>query len=149
MSFAMDCVEDGFVIVRHDDVTAADAPQYLDEISSFVDEIADSLWLVNKKIHDYPELGFEERIAHKALTRFMESQPGWKVTRSAYGLETAWVAVFDSGKKGPVISFNVEMGTYPPTGPLPPSLTPSQTHSPASATPVATTSSPPPPSPAP
>lgn len=106
----MDCEEDGFVIVRHTDVAAADAPEYLNDISSAVDGIADELWLVNKKIHDNPELGFEERIAHKTLTRFMEAQPGWKVTRSAYGMETAWVAVFDSGKKGPIVSWNVEMG---------------------------------------
>jgi hypothetical protein len=108
----MDHEEDGFILVRHTDVPAANAPEYLDDISSYVDRIADELWLVNKKIHDNPELGFKERIAHQALTRFMESQPGWKVTRSAYGMETAWVAVFDSGRKGPVVSFNVEMGVY-------------------------------------
>jgi metal-dependent amidase/aminoacylase/carboxypeptidase family protein len=110
----MDCEEDGFVVVRHADVPAADAPGYLVDISDFIDEIADELWLVNKKIHDNPELGFKEWIAHKALTRFMEAQPGWKVTRSAYDMETAWVAVFDSGNKGPVVSFNVEMGKLPP-----------------------------------
>jgi len=110
MTLAMDCEHDGFVIVRRADITAADAPEYLDDISSFVDEIADELWLVNKKIHDNPELGFKEWIAHKALTQFMEAQPGWSVARSAYGMETAWVAVFDTGKKGPVVSFNVEMG---------------------------------------
>lgn len=109
----MDYEEDGFVVVRHADVPATDAPPHLDEISSFVDDIADSLWPVDKKIHDNPELGYKERIAHKALTEFMERQPGWKVTKSAYGIETAWVAVFDSGKKGPVISYNVEMGKLP------------------------------------
>ncbi|OIW25345.1 hypothetical protein CONLIGDRAFT_603620 [Coniochaeta ligniaria NRRL 30616] len=112
----MDHEEDGFVVVRHGDVPPADTPEYLDDISSFVDGIADKLWPVNKKIHDHPELGFKEWIAHKALTRFMESQPGWKVTRSAYGMETAWVAVFDSGRKGPVISFNAEMDALPGIG---------------------------------
>lgn len=102
--------EDGYVIVRCRDLPAADSPAHLDEISSFVDGIADSLWLVNKKIHDNPELGFKEWVAHKALTQFMELQPGWKVTPSAYGMDTAWVAVFDSGRKGPVVSFNAEMG---------------------------------------
>lgn len=106
----MDCEEDGFVIVRHGDVRAPDVPEYLGEISDCVDNIAEPLWPINKTIHDNPELGYKERIAHKVLTRFMEAQPGWKVTRSAYGIETAWVAVSDSGKKGPVISFNVEMG---------------------------------------
>lgn len=95
---------------------AADAPPYLDEISKFVDDIADSLWPVNKTIHDNPELGYKEKLAHKTCTDFMERQPGWKVIRSAYGMETAWVAVFDSGKKGPNISFNVEMDALPGIG---------------------------------
>lgn len=85
-------------------------PSYLRDISSYVDNIADSLWPVNKTIHDNPELGYEERIAHDTLVRFMRSQGGWKVTPSAYGLETAWIAVHDTGRKGPVVSFNVEMG---------------------------------------
>lgn len=102
--------EDGFVVVRHADVPAVHKPEYLDEISGFVDDMAESLWPVNKTIHDNPELGYQERIAHRILTVFMEGQPGWKVTKSAYGMETAWVAVYDTGKKGPIISFNVEMG---------------------------------------
>jgi metal-dependent amidase/aminoacylase/carboxypeptidase family protein len=109
----MDFEDEGFVIVRHSDMTATYAPEYLDDISSYVDEIATSLWPVNKKIHDNPELGFNERIAHKVLTQFMDAQPGWKVRRSVYGMDTAWIAVFESGQKGPVISFNVEMGRYP------------------------------------
>ncbi|CAN8098530.1 unnamed protein product [Discula destructiva] len=84
-------------------------PPYLGEISSYVDEMADSLWMVNKTIHDHPELGFEEVIAHHTLTKFLGAQEGWNVTPSAYGMDTAWVAVYDSGKQGPVVSFNVEM----------------------------------------
>ncbi|KAL7627859.1 hypothetical protein AAE478_002054 [Parahypoxylon ruwenzoriense] len=98
----MDSQTDDFVLISHED-------GYLGEISHFVDSIADDLWPVNKKIHDNPELGYEEFIAHETLTNFMRSRPGWKVTPSAYNLATAWVAVFDCGKKGPVVSFNVEM----------------------------------------
>ncbi|KAI0025432.1 hypothetical protein F4780DRAFT_768285 [Xylariomycetidae sp. FL0641] len=102
---------DDFVLVTHEDAGLAlgSKPGDLDQISDWVDGIADELWPVNKKIHDNPELGYEEYIAHETLTKFMESRPGWKVTPSAYGLPTAWTAVFDSGKKGPVVSFNVEM----------------------------------------
>ncbi|KAH8650110.1 hypothetical protein BX600DRAFT_517323 [Xylariales sp. PMI_506] len=89
--------------------TRAQTPQYLGQISSYVDSIADDLWPVNKRIHDNPELGFKEFIAHDALTGFLKGRPGWKVMPSAYGMATAWVAVWDSGKKGPVISYNVEM----------------------------------------
>lgn len=101
--------QDGdWVIVSHDDDEPD--PPYLHDISSFVDSIAESLWPVNKKIHDNPELAYKEYIAHDALVGFMSSQGGWKVTPSAYGLETAWIAVHDTGRKGPVVSFNVEMG---------------------------------------
>ncbi len=100
-------VDDGFVLVSHKD---ADLPRHLADISAFIDAIAGDLWTVNKKIHDNPELSYGEHIAHDTLTSFIESVAGWKVTRSAYGIDTAWVAVCDSGKKGPVVSFNVEMG---------------------------------------
>ncbi|KAI7773350.1 hypothetical protein LA080_011208 [Diaporthe eres] len=99
--------DDDWVFVS--DVNDEPEPPYLRDISSYVDNIADSLWPVNKTIHDNPELGYEERIAHDTLVRFMRSRDGWKVTPSAYGLETAWIAVHDTGRKGPVVSFNVEM----------------------------------------
>ncbi|TGJ78734.1 hypothetical protein E0Z10_g10029 [Xylaria hypoxylon] len=100
-----------FVFINHEDATEIQpiAAGHLHEISDFIDSITEELWGVNKMIHDNPELGYEEFIAHETLTKFMSSRGGWKVTPSAYGLATAWVAVFDSGKKGPVVSFNVEM----------------------------------------
>lgn len=61
-------------------------------------------------IHDNPELSFKEFIAHKTLTTFLSTRKGWKVTPSAYGIETAFVAVYDSGRKGSVISYNAEYG---------------------------------------
>ncbi|KAF6832204.1 peptidase M20 (amidohydrolase) [Colletotrichum plurivorum] len=105
--------EDDFVLISHSD---CHPPSYLSEIRSIVAELADDLWPVNKKIHDNPELGYEEYIAHDALTSFMRTRPGWKVTPSAYGMKTAWVAVWDSGKKGPVVSFNAEMDCLPGIG---------------------------------
>ncbi|KAI8629188.1 hypothetical protein F5Y19DRAFT_434279 [Xylariaceae sp. FL1651] len=107
----MDQLDDDFVFITHEDageVMSAE-PEHLREISDFVNSIAYDLWAVNKTIHDNPELGFQEFIAHETLTKCMASRPGWNVTPSAYGMATAWVAVFDSGKKGPVVSFNVEM----------------------------------------
>ncbi|TDZ18985.1 Peptidase M20 domain-containing protein 2 [Colletotrichum orbiculare MAFF 240422] len=106
-----DLDDDDFILISHSDC----APDPLTELSSIVASISDSLWPVNKKIHDNPELGYEEFIAHDALTSFMRSQPGWKVTPSAYGMPTAWVAVWSSGK-GPVVSFNAEMDCLPGIG---------------------------------
>lgn len=107
---------DDFVLVSHEDAapnTLHSAPRYLPEINDAIEHISETLWEVNKKIHDHPELGYKEFIAHDTLTSFMKSIDGWKVTPSAYGLQTAWVAVWDSGKKGPVVSFNCEMGELP------------------------------------
>jgi metal-dependent amidase/aminoacylase/carboxypeptidase family protein len=42
----------------------------------------------------------------------MKLQKGWKVKPSAYGIETAFIAEFDSGEKGSVISYNAEYGMY-------------------------------------
>ncbi|KAG8157569.1 hypothetical protein KVR01_012611 [Diaporthe batatas] len=102
----MDLDGDWIIVPRHVDEPE---PPYLGDISSYVDSIAESLWPVNKTIHDNPELGYEEHIAHDTLVEFVKSQGGWKVTPSAYGIETAWVAVHDTGREGPVVSFNVEM----------------------------------------
>lgn len=96
--------EEGFVLVE-----STPSPS-LDAISQVIDNIGDEFWPVNKKIHDNPELGYKEFIAHDVLTKFMRSRDGWHVTPSAYGMKTAWVASFDSGEPGPVVSFNAEMG---------------------------------------
>lgn len=105
--------DDGFILVSHSGCsTDQQEPQLVDAISQAVDNLLEEFWPINKKIHDNPERGYKEFIAHDVLTKFMKSQSGWVVTPSAYGMETAWVAVFDTGKRGPVVSFNAEMGEY-------------------------------------
>ncbi|KND94933.1 Peptidase M20 domain-containing protein 2 [Tolypocladium ophioglossoides CBS 100239] len=115
---------DGFVVVSKEDFLdeSPDAhqptrvPELLDDISRSVDDAAEAFWPVNRTIHDNPELAYKEFIAHDVLTRFMASRDGWAVTRSAYGMKTAWVAVFDGGKGGAVVSFNAEMDCLPGIG---------------------------------
>lgn len=51
-------------------------------------------------IHSHPELAWKERRAHDILADFMSKQPGFKVTRSAYGLETCMEAVFEHKRGG-------------------------------------------------
>jgi hypothetical protein len=118
--------DDGFILVPQEDSECcrdnrgkanADengvSVEYLSEISDFIDGLTPSLWPLNKFIHDNPELAFREHKTHQALTSFMRAwEDDWQVTPSAYGLETAWMAVYDSGKPGPTVSFNAEMGTY-------------------------------------
>jgi hypothetical protein len=87
---------------------------YLHRIDDYIESLAHSLWPLNRFIHENPELAFEEHKTHDALTSYLESYDDWQVTKSAYGLDTAWIAVYDSDKPGPVVSFNAEMGTSLP-----------------------------------
>ena len=79
-------------------------------VSKYIESIRDDLWSINKEIHDNPELGFEEEKAHDLLTTYLESQDGWKVTRSVHNFTTAFAAVFEGTGDGPVVSFNAEYG---------------------------------------
>ena len=81
-------------------------------VNLYTNAISGSLRLLSLTIHDNPELNFKEYIAHEILTSFLKKQRGWKVTSSAYGLETAFVAVFDGGREGPVVSYNAEYGKF-------------------------------------
>ncbi|TLS30609.1 hypothetical protein PpBr36_02730 [Pyricularia pennisetigena] len=82
---------------------------HLTTVSEHVDSLAEELWPISTEIHENPELGYQEVRAHDLLTAYVASKPGWEVTRSAFGLDTAFVAVFDGGHGGgPVVSFNAE-----------------------------------------
>ena len=91
-------------------VDAGLGPDYLDFISDHIDSWEARLRPLNLKIHDNPELCYKEFIAHEAFVKFLKGWPGWKVTPSAYGIQTAFIAEYDSGKPGPVVSFNAEYG---------------------------------------
>lgn len=92
--------DDDFIMVEHEE---AENP-YLNSISSYIDGIHDELRKVSLEIHGHPELQYKEFRAHKVLTEYLGTKSGWKVTPSAYDIQTAFVAVYDSGKKGPVAS---------------------------------------------
>ncbi|KAM0719756.1 hypothetical protein Q7P37_003889 [Cladosporium fusiforme] len=83
---------------------------YTDLISSFVDSLSSHLRLISLEIHDNPELRYKEIHAHELLTSFLRQQDAqrWEVTPSAYGIGTAFVAVFEGREEGAVVSFNAE-----------------------------------------
>ena len=85
-------------------------PDYLSSISTAISNLSNDLRSISLEIHDNPELRFKEFHAHKVLTEYLQRQKGWDVTPSAYGIVTAFVAVFDTGREGPVVSFNAEYG---------------------------------------
>lgn len=90
---------------------------HLSTISTYIDTtLSPLLWPINLAIHSHPELNYHEHFAHDTLTDFLSSsstsipgQPKWTVTRHAYGLPTAWSAVYDTNRPGPTVSFNAEM----------------------------------------
>lgn len=85
---------------------------YLDDISQHVESLSHELTGISLSIHDQPELQYKEFHAHHVLTKYLSKREGWKVTPSAYGIATAFVAVFDHRRnsKGPTVSFNAEYG---------------------------------------
>lgn len=106
---------DGFIMVNggqvsHPSLSSSEAGGQLAAISNYVGQISASLRRVSIDIHDHPELQYKEFHAHQVLAKYMQEQDGWEVTPSAYEIATAFIAVFDSGKKGPVVSFNAEYG---------------------------------------
>lgn len=106
---------DGFVLVpRPDEAEWLDEnePEYLHALSDIVDRLAEELWPLNCLIHDNPELAYKEYKTHDALVKFMQTRKRWTVTPSAFGLDTAWKAVYDTGRPGSSISFNAEMGMF-------------------------------------
>ncbi|KAK4221895.1 hypothetical protein QBC38DRAFT_460963 [Podospora fimiseda] len=117
--------DDGFILVPRPDQVSFDTDSsqhanhdvpFLSEIDSFIDNLSDKLWPLNKFIHQNPEVAYQEHKAHKALTEYMLKHSGWKVTPSAHGIPTAWIALFDTGKPGPFLSFNAEMDALPNLG---------------------------------
>ncbi|MGN6694831.1 MAG: M20 family metallopeptidase [Aquihabitans sp.] len=91
-------------------VDLAAAKQRIDAV---VAEQADALLDASHRIHEHPELGFEEHRAHDVLSEVLE-QAGLTVTRSAYGVPTAFEAV--AGTEGPRIAVLCEYDALPGIG---------------------------------
>lgn len=117
--YSQKIVEDDFVLIEDENeytppsalICNDEEDNHLKFIAATIDELSPILRPLNLSIHDNPELGYHEVHAHKVLTDFLsKQQKGWAVTPHAYGIDTAFIAVYDSGKKGPVVSFNIEYG---------------------------------------
>ncbi|KAI9148226.1 Peptidase M20 domain-containing protein 2 [Paramyrothecium foliicola] len=81
-----------------------------------IDSRDEGLRTVNTEvIFENPEIGYEEVHAHKILTDYLEEQ-GFKVTRGAYNISTAFRAEFSNGEGGRAVSFNSEYDALPGLG---------------------------------
>ena len=84
-----------------------------DIASQTIDASSESLRALSLDIHSHPEENYEEVHAHGALTSFL-TDSGFDVTRSAYGMETAFEATRGSG--GPTIAVLCEYDALPGIG---------------------------------
>ena len=82
-------------------------------MSARIDELAPALIEASHDIHEHPELAFEEHHAHDLLTSILERE-GVAVTRSAFGMDTAFDAVV--GDEGPTIAVCLEYDALPGVG---------------------------------
>ncbi|MFV0315772.1 MAG: M20 family metallopeptidase [Microthrixaceae bacterium] len=84
-----------------------------DRVCVMVEGIADELLDVSHDLWDHPELAFEEHHAHDRLCTSLEAH-GLDTTRSAYGLDTAFVA--SAGGSGPDVGVICEYDALPGVG---------------------------------
>lgn len=84
-------------------------------ITDRVDRLAERLVSVSHAIHDHPELNFAEHFAHDTLVQAVRDlAPEARVTPSAYGIPTAFEAVF--GDTGPEVLVLLEYDALPGIG---------------------------------
>ncbi|KAJ5117184.1 hypothetical protein N7448_004127 [Penicillium atrosanguineum] len=83
-------------------------------INSYISSLATPLRELNQKIHEAPELAYEEHRAHDVICDFLVSQ-GIPTTRHAYGLSTAFEALVGKSP-GRYINFNAEYDALPDIG---------------------------------
>ncbi len=85
-----------------------------DLVGEAVDRLGDELESLSHRIHEHPELGYQEVKAAGWLTDFLERQ-GFKVERGVAGVETAFRATVDTGE-GPTIAILCEYDALPAIG---------------------------------
>lgn len=86
--------------------------EIINEIHDYANSLNDELDDVQLTLHKHPEIAWQENFAHDTLSSFMEKK-GFRVTRHAFGLKTAWKAEYEVGSDGPIIGFNSESKAFP------------------------------------
>jgi amidohydrolase len=83
-------------------------------IADAVDRLGDELERLSRRIHDHPELGYQEAQACGWLCEFLAAQ-GFKVEKGVAGVETAFRATVQTGD-GPTIAVLCEYDALPGIG---------------------------------
>ncbi|KAL3450814.1 major facilitator superfamily domain-containing protein [Aspergillus insuetus] len=82
-------------------------------IDESIVKLASSLRQLSINIYDHPELAYEEYYAHHTISTFLDDHQ-INITRSAYGLKTAFEATAGTG--GRCVNFNAELDALPELG---------------------------------
>jgi len=85
-----------------------------DLVGPAVDRLADELDTLSRRIHEHPELGYQEVKAAGWLSEFLERQ-GFKMERGVAGVDTAFRGTLDTGD-GPTIAILCEYDALPAIG---------------------------------
>ena len=86
-----------------------------DLLKEYGENIKDKLFQISDYIYENPELGNKEFKAVDTLTSFL-SEHGFEIEKNLAGMETAFKAVFDSKKSGPIIGYLCEYDALPEIG---------------------------------
>lgn len=85
------------------------------KIFEIIDSIYGELKEMSRKIHDKPELGFEE-FNSCALHEALLEKYGFKVEKEYLGIKTAFKASYSSSKSGPTVAYMAEYDALPGIG---------------------------------
>ena len=85
-----------------------------DQLAQAIDRLGDELEHLSRRIHDHPELGYQEVQACGWLSEFLAAK-GLKVERGVAGVDTAFRATLETGD-GPTIAIMCEYDALPGLG---------------------------------
>ncbi|CEJ61629.1 hypothetical protein PMG11_10157 [Penicillium brasilianum] len=92
--------------------------EIIEKVRNALDKHEARLSDINQKIWSNPEVSFEEHNAHDNICALFDALvvDGYTVTRSAYGISTAFEISYTHGQGGRVIAFNAEYDSLPGIG---------------------------------
>ncbi|MBN1224848.1 MAG: amidohydrolase [Candidatus Aminicenantes bacterium] len=88
---------------------------YKAKIRHYIDSIKANLFSISQTIHRNPELGLKEYKACELLTSKLR-ESGFQIDNPVAGIDTAFIATYESGKPGPRIGFAAEYDCVPELG---------------------------------
>lgn len=83
-------------------------------IAEAIEESKADITAIAKQLYENPETAFKEYKTHDFLAGYFESLGYLKVTRKAYGVDTAFEVLYENG--GRLVNFNAEMDALPDIG---------------------------------